>query len=278
VSLAPEGYRLYPIDVEQSWATFQELTAFAAGKTSRTFAGKPLYVKRATPMPVDPELVAKLRAEVLWIKETSPAGLAALGADWPDGVPTFRDGGPTDADQCFLLAALVERVKKDCNVPFNPADNPPPAERAPLTVVSELKAAGPDEGGAVPGYADIADDLAALPIDCHAWVERIAHQAHQAGMGISLKVLPSERRYHIAHGLIILAPHGEDELLKAIVALTVDNDQLTSPANPAGAVVASLDATEAERFAGLCEQYARHGLPTVVGEDNRLRVMHAATA
>jgi hypothetical protein len=45
VSLAPEGYRLYPIDVEKSWESFQDLAAFAARK-GRTFHGKPLSVPR----------------------------------------------------------------------------------------------------------------------------------------------------------------------------------------------------------------------------------------
>jgi hypothetical protein len=45
VSLAPEGYRLYPIYVDQAWETFQELAAFARGK-GRTFRGKPMSVPK----------------------------------------------------------------------------------------------------------------------------------------------------------------------------------------------------------------------------------------
>jgi hypothetical protein len=276
VSIAPEGYKIIPIKIPESWTTFQALYGFWKSKAGVSFSGNPIYIRRATPAAADSEQVAKLRKAVEWIKAQSPAGLAMLAANWPDGVPTFTAGGPTTIDHCTSLALVVEKVNREANVPFDPepAEPTPPLELQPTAEVQ----AEVDEGESVidDEVQTLAILLSKLPQECQDWINGLAFQAHSAGHSISVRQRPSERRYQIVRGLIALAPHGEDELLRAVVALTVNDDTLTSPAMPAGAVVGSLDVTEAAAFAALCEQYAANGLPTVVGTDGRLRVQRAA--
>jgi hypothetical protein len=276
VSLAPEGYKVFPIKVEESWETFQRLYDFWASKQDKSFAGKPIYIPRSTPAPADPEQVAKLREAVEWIKAESPAGLQMLADNWPDGVPTFKAGGPTTTDQASLLAMLIERVKRDADVPFNPEpiepepapDLPPAAEVRQLVI----------EGGLVSDddLEDLRQDFDELAPELQAWIRGVAEQANAAKVSISVNAKPTQRRHAIVTGLVAIAPHGDDELLRALVALTRDDDQFTDPNLTAGSAVCSLSATEAAAFSALCEQYANGGLPTVVGEDGRLRVQRLA--
>jgi hypothetical protein len=95
----------------------------------------------------------------------------------------------------------------------------------------------------------------------------IAHQANQAGYPISLKQLPSERRYYIAKGLITLFRACADAPLPATTATQVDDlarcfvahiaadPAAQQPGIPLGAVVGSLDATAAKAFCDLAEAF-----------------------
>jgi hypothetical protein len=98
-------------------------------------------------------------------------------------------------------------------------------------------------------------------------ITAIAHQANQAGYPISLKQLPSERRYYIAKGLITLfracadAPLPAttatqvDDLARCFVAHIADDEGAQQPGIPLGAVVGSLDATAAKAFCELAEAF-----------------------
>jgi hypothetical protein len=98
-------------------------------------------------------------------------------------------------------------------------------------------------------------------------INAIAHQANQAGYPISLKQLPSERRYYIAKGLITLfracadAPLPAttatqvDDLARCFVAHIADDEGAQQPGIPLGAVVGSLDATAAKAFCELAEAF-----------------------
>jgi hypothetical protein len=98
-------------------------------------------------------------------------------------------------------------------------------------------------------------------------IQVIAEQAYDAGYPISLKQLPSERRYYIAKGLITLfracadAPLPAttatqvDDLARCFVAHIADDEGAQQPGIPLGAVVGSLDATAAKAFCELAEAF-----------------------
>jgi hypothetical protein len=118
VSLAPESYKLYPVDLDTSWDTFLALTSFWMSKTDRTYAGNPIHVPRATFEPLKPVDIESLRNRVLWIRDNSPEGIELLGQRWPAGVPTFKQGGPTDVWQATILAKVIDSVERDAAVSF----------------------------------------------------------------------------------------------------------------------------------------------------------------
>jgi hypothetical protein len=125
----------------------------------------------------------------------------------------------------------------------------------------------PEEGPVVSCSLDgLTGELAALG-EARDDVIAIAHQANQAGYPISLKQLPSERRYYIAKGLITLfracadAPLPAttatqvDDLARCFVAHIADDEGAQQPGIPLGAVVGSLDATAAKAFCELAEAF-----------------------
>jgi hypothetical protein len=128
----------------------------------------------------------------------------------------------------------------------------------------------PEEGATL---VDLAGDIPRLSAELAALGEQrddviaIAHQANQAGYPISLKQLPSERRYYIAKGLITLfracaaAPLPAttatqvDDLARCFVAHIADDEGAQQPGIPLGTVVGSLDATAAKAFCELAEAF-----------------------
>jgi hypothetical protein len=125
----------------------------------------------------------------------------------------------------------------------------------------------PEEGPVVScSLNELTAELAALG-EQRDDVIAIAHQANQAGYPISLKQLPSERRYYIAKGLISLfracagAPLPAttstqvDDLARCFVAHIADDEAAQQPGIPLGAVVGSLDATAAKAFCELAEAF-----------------------
>jgi hypothetical protein len=98
-------------------------------------------------------------------------------------------------------------------------------------------------------------------------IQLIAEQAYAAGYPISLKQLPSERRYYIAKGLITLfracadAPLPAttatqvDDLARCFVAHIADDEGAQQPGIPLGAVVGSLGAEHARQFCELAEAF-----------------------
>jgi hypothetical protein len=110
VSLAPEGYRLYPIYVDQAWETFQELAAFARGK-GRTFRGKPMSVPKRGH--AKSEHIQRSLNE--YLRQTAPAYTA------PDEGPAVSDDDYTALEAAFkamtsdrklVLASWVTEGKK----------------------------------------------------------------------------------------------------------------------------------------------------------------------
>jgi hypothetical protein len=124
----------------------------------------------------------------------------------------------------------------------------------------------PEEGETLASLDSLHVEYSALG-EARDDITAIAHQANQAGYPISLKQLPSERRYYIAKGLITLfracadAPLPAttatqvDDLARCFVAHIADDEGAQQPGIPLGAVVGSLDATAAKAFCDLAEAF-----------------------
>jgi hypothetical protein len=124
----------------------------------------------------------------------------------------------------------------------------------------------PEEGATLASLDSLHVEYSALG-EARDDITAIAHQANQAGYPISLKQLPSERRYYIAKALITLfracadAPLPAttatqvDDLARCFVAHIADDEGAQQPGIPLGAVVGSLDATAAKAFCELAEAF-----------------------
>jgi hypothetical protein len=142
------------------------------------------------------------------------------------------------------------RPALDVMTPWLPPWKPEEGELVPvMTAVSDLT-------GEFDALGEHRDDITA-----------IAHQANQAGYPISLKQLPSERRYYIAKGLITIhrvcganlsmtnPAASARELARCFIAHIADDQAAQQEGIPFGAVVGSLDATAAKAFCELAEAF-----------------------
>jgi hypothetical protein len=69
-----------------------------------------------------------LVGEITRLKEHHPEALAALAAQWPLGVPTFKHDGQT-AEQLERVAEVLQRIEGEHRIPFGEPDPAPMRER-----------------------------------------------------------------------------------------------------------------------------------------------------
>lgn len=74
-----------------------------------------------------------LAGRVATMKDRYPAALAELAARWPDGVPTFKQGGHTE-DDLLLLSLLISDVEARHSVEFEDAVDPDRRRPSPSIV------------------------------------------------------------------------------------------------------------------------------------------------
>lgn len=107
-----------------------------------------------------------------------------------------------------------------------------------------------------------------------AWIARIAHDAQTAGRPIHLSV-PTVRRFEIVRGLVALAAAGyaEDEILRAVVALTLKDDQpaLLIHLTP-GAIASILDARAAPWFSHVCQAFCDGDIAMHIDDNNTIQL------
>lgn len=115
---------LHLVDIEAGWAAVQ-LSAAVRDWRRRKDLTQPFespWQQRA----------AHYAERVRSIKDNHPQALASLAEMWPDGVPTFRQGGPRNADDVDRLAVAVTTVEAQHRIAF-PVDGDPahqPADQA----------------------------------------------------------------------------------------------------------------------------------------------------
>lgn len=148
------------------------------------------------------------------MRQLTPQAVASLRQQWPEGVPTLKQGGHTPAELGAIAAAL-DRVETNHQQPFN--DLPVPPQPRPTTPAPPIEPAD-DEGGPLDPAAVDAIRLRwqQLDPDSRQTVDTITRQAAADGQPVSLAMRPTVRRGHIAQALIILAPYGPDVITAAL--------------------------------------------------------------
>lgn len=285
VTFTADGrYELHPIDLDHAWLGWEAmLRGWTMKKTGQSFArkaiGKP--IDKAKLSTVEPTPVAGVPGaapveqgagdahapapadRVEWLRQRAALILAhekakdTLLRRWPEGVPTFKQGGHT-ADHAALIEAVLDGVEADHELPFGA---PPPAEPKaepddPFAGING-EATRPDEGPTVD-----PDDIAALSrlivglgddrVVLDAWASATFLDG---GRSISVKLGPTRWRYAVARALTLAVQAGvtnDDDLRTVLYGATLCDDVLM-PAIPVGKAIASLTIEEADRAAHIAQ-------------------------
>lgn len=127
VSLRPDGYELYPIDLAKATEAAEQLRLGwehrrDGEKNARDAIGRPLHPSALRPAQamLDSAEIAVitswLRDRVTHLINNHPEAAADLSRRWP-AVPTLKQGGHT-IDQLNLIADVCDRVEADHQIPF----------------------------------------------------------------------------------------------------------------------------------------------------------------
>lgn len=169
VTFCPDGtWELHPIDLEAAWPLAQVAIRCYQLKSTTKAIGKP-PVASAVPATTDATVMAALEASLAATHEPDPSAATSAGpADpeivewlharvlhirdhlagrplpiaWPDGVPTFKAGGPTTVEQTDVIERWCDATEKVHELPFGPAKPRPPVE-PPADLVGPAQAATP---------------------------------------------------------------------------------------------------------------------------------------
>lgn len=271
VSIIPEGFRVYPVDLDAAFAQFSQLHAWFA-------------MSRA-----ESKSIGRFWAPVKKIAAGGVAGLVPL--DTSPAAPFDTSGSSGVADATISTAAVVVSAPDNTPPPFDSLIAPEASSRdahpsaraldwvkaaAPgqLSVAEQYEATPrtPDEGATIALDSVVALRAAhdALPSAVQFWVAAIGATAKRHGVSISITQAQTLRRFEINRGLIHLGavadmdtPSDADELLRAVL-FSVVGDRAWFAGIPSGVIVGSLDHAEAARFALLCDQFASTQVPGLI--------------
>ena len=153
-------------------------------------------------------------------------------------------------------------------LPRIPGQLPP---RPAVETIDEGPEADPD------ALAALARRFAELDDDARAAILTVTAAADAAGHPLSLKALPSVRRFEIGRALIDLAAYGwDDEVARALVAHVTDDPAVEQPGVPLGAAVGRLTIDRARALSDLAARLASSDLVMGCRPDGTLCVGEAA--
>jgi ribosomal protein L28 len=234
--------------VEQRTADPEPSTASTAvpGRAADEHAARVGVLRSAT---VDPR--RKLIARIAELIDSYSEGERWLRHHWPEGVPTLKRDGHSDA-QLQLILAAVRRVEAEVGAGWHPDDGPPPhVNTNPRAEVAYPTAAAVDEGGAVDDSMlnDIGARWNALRKMGMVLCQQIASEAHAAGRSISVSANPTRRRWSIARAVIAWAASGRsiDELWLAASNLATF-EQCRDPSATLGGLISQFTIEQADRL------------------------------
>jgi hypothetical protein len=214
------------------------------------------HIPEATGEAVD---VSDLRTRVKWLIDNGHGDKAMQ--QWPEGVPTFKQGGHTP-DHAAKITAFVQRLEAQVEAPFPSA--PKKAARAAKAPKSPPKAPKLDEGATMPSeaIAALAERYGALPEDEREILRQISAEANANGHSLNLLLNPCERRYWITEALIRWCNYGWDfELMSSAIL------QIAGTTGTIGKSLATMSTQHAEQLAELATALTEERVTLTVGPD-----------
>lgn len=216
-------------------------TATQPPTSSPTSNGQASQPATTSPNADDDETRAWLSERIAQVK-TSSAATTMLQTNWTgNGLPKWTDCGP---EHYADLEAMLDLVEKFCELPFIPRPQPPHAD-----IPEPVARAVPDEGATLDKDAyetfrlELLAEEPSVRGQFFAWVEEMG----KASKPLNLGQQTTERRMAIAQALRLWAKVGDDELLRAALALVLGDDAV-QPAFSTGKIVATLSTVDAQRL------------------------------
>lgn len=235
---------LHLVDLVAGWEAFGRSMWTRGWRTTKTLArrlevtAQPAFPATEAPAPTPAPAVDDRRAQLL----ERYRGLC------DEDQRRFRELGVDPADLDAVEAALdsVDPFLGSAPVPELPSwvqRMVEPAER--------VEAPRPDEGDLV-GQAvvnELGNAINNLPDDQRELLNKVARESFNGPGTISLKALPSRRRYEIARALRDWLTVGwDEEIMRDLLGAVVESDVPRHPATPLGVVIGWLSIDEAVRF------------------------------
>lgn len=146
--------------------------------------------------------------------------------NWPPDVPTLKTGLPITMAEGELIDSAISYAEKVLGLPFpaDPTPTPQPRSRPEPVDVRPI----PDEGGIADDLviAKLKHDMAALDDAAKSWVKHMIDMATAKSRPINLggDNPKTERRAAVYSALIALAPHDDDELVRAVLSLAIGEE------------------------------------------------------
>lgn len=159
------------------------------------------------------------------IAKMTDAQRTVLRARWPKGISLKKGISAVEYDILIPLIVDVEATEEQIR-----------------TTPDEGRDASPD------AVAVLRTKFEALTSQQQTWINGLTTEAKKAGGGLSIKLVPSLRRFEIGRALVALAAHNHMDRLAELVAAVIGD----VPGSP-GALLASMGADDAVKFALLVD-------------------------
>jgi hypothetical protein len=193
-----------------------------------------------------------LRARIADLIAEHPEAETLLRTHWPEGVPTLKHDGHSDA-QLQLILAAVRRVEAEVGAGWHPDDGPPPHVNTNPRAEVDYPTAVVDEGGPVSDEQRLElEDLHAryiVLVSQRDLCRQIAAEANAAGRSISVTANPTVRRWSIARAVIAWAASGRsvDELW-LVASNLATFEQCRDPSATLGGLISQFTIEQADRL------------------------------
>lgn len=264
VRLAADGsYEVIGCDIEQGWRYFQQVRNVYEINTKTLLLGR--VVTPTIDDSVRLDKIAKLKARIVNIKDTTPDALPQVAANWPTGVPTFKSEHQHTISELAAIERVLNAVEAANDVPFAklPTTSKKPTKKPPTP---KEVAALPSEGVTVDEHhiAELRTRLNKSTPEIKAAAKALAKQASDNKTPISLTAKPSMRRYLLAQFMIdaLEAGDGDPGVIEAIVADTMPQ------AATLGATLGTSDIEQITKMSTLLQQIKNGDVAVTYNSDN----------
>ena len=214
-------------------------------------------------------------------------GVAWLRANWPAGVPTFKQSEHHDSTQLDIIEAVVRQAETQFSIGFGEHDSTPVPEVVPVTPVARPDWRRPADGRKLSETASekIRGSVLSLQPEVKTWVADRLNEAIAYGRPVVIERQHTERSRAVIRSLVAasqcLHTHWEsdDDYLRILVAAALQTDVAQFPGTALGAAFASLTIDEATRFAQVLERAVTGtDIPITFADDGTARLVFDTAA